>query len=102
MVNGADKGTPVMPLIEIRDYALWPKHIHGDEALRDRLLALAEEELVELEIDGFRGTWKRMAQGRNAAPTPGLRALGAAREHWHKLFTDRRGELVAIEFVGRL
>ena len=91
-----------MPFIEVRDYALWPKHVHGDEALRERLLALAEEELVELEVDGVRGTWKRMAQGKNRSPTPGLKALGTARGHWHELFRKRRGELVAIEFVGKL
>ena len=91
-----------MAVVEVRDYSLWPKHIHGDEKLRETLLGLAEEGLVELKVDGVRGTWKRMAQGKNPEPTPGLRALGAAKAHWHALFRERRGELVPIEFIGKL
>lgn len=84
-----------MSFVEVRDYALWPKHIHGNEELKDKLLALPAGELVELEVQGFRGMWKKMDDGKDGRPTPGIKALGKAREHWHSL-QDKRGELVSI------
>ena len=87
-----------MSLVEIRDHALWIKHIHQNEALRQELLQLAAGELIELQVDGFRGMWKKMDDGRDGRPTPGIKAIGKAREHWHGL-QDRRGALVPIKFV---
>jgi hypothetical protein len=87
-------------MVEIADYVLWPKHIHGNEQLKQSLLTLKGEQLVELEVDGVRGLWTRMAQGKNPRPTEGLKALGKARDHWHTLFRDRKGDLVEISLVG--
>ena len=91
-LTGEDKP---MSYVEIRDFALWPKHIHGNDELRDRILSLDAGTLIELEVDGFRGMWKKMDDGKDGRPTPGIKALGKAREHWHGL-QDRRGELVRI------
>jgi len=85
-----------MVLVEVRDYALWPKHIHGDDALRDRLLAMRAGELVELTVDGVSGVWKKMSDGKDGRPTPGLKALHNARRHWHLLFRNEPGKLVSI------
>lgn len=85
-----------MGVVEARDYVLWPKHLHGNTALRDELLALAAGALIILEVDGVTGTWVKMADGRDGMPTPGLKALGVARDHWHSLFRTRRGAVVQI------
>lgn len=84
-----------MSLIEIRDFALWPKHIHQNEPLKEKLLGLEAGELIELEVDGYRGMWKKMDDGSDGRPTPGIKALGSAKTHWHGL-QDRRGDLVSI------
>lgn len=85
-----------MSVVEARDYVLWPKHIHGNPALRDELLALEAGELVALEVGGVPGIWVKMDDGKDGAPTPGLKALGSAREHWHGLFRSSRGAVVPI------
>jgi hypothetical protein len=87
MVNG---------VVEVRDYVLWPKHIHGDGALRDELLALEAGAVITLEVGGVVGTWAKMAAGKHGLPTPGLRALGQARLHWHNLFQNQRGTVLPI------
>jgi hypothetical protein len=83
-------------VIEARDYVLWIKHLHGDAALRDELLALPAGAVVNLMVDGMAGTWVKMQDGRGGTPTPGLKALGSARDHWHGLFRARRGAVVEI------
>ena len=87
-----------MSVVEIRDYALWPKHIHENEELKNKLLSLGAGELVELEVDGFRGMWKKMDDGKDGRPTPGIKGLGKAREQWHGL-QEKRGELVTIKLA---
>ena len=88
-----------MSVVEARDYVLWPKHIHGNPALRDELLALSAGAVVTLEVDGVVGMWVKMDDGKTGAPTPGLKALGAARIHWHGLFKVNRGAVVKIAKV---
>lgn len=84
-----------MSYVEIRDHALWLKHIHGNEELKTTLQKLGAGELIELEIDGFRGMWKKMDNGKDGRRTQGIKALGKGREHWHNL-QSRRGDLVSI------
>jgi hypothetical protein len=83
-------------VVEVRDYVLWPKHIHGNAALREELLALEAGAVVTLSVAGVVGTWAKMAAGKNGAPTPGFKALGQARSHWHGLFQHDRGAVVPI------
>ena len=85
-----------MSIVEIRDHSLWPQHIHGNDALKDQLLNLPEGGLVELEVDGFRGMWKKMDMGKDGRPVSGIKAIGKAKEHWHGL-QDKRGDLVSIK-----
>jgi len=87
-----------MSRVEIRDHVLWIKHIHQNSPLVKKLADLQAGDLVELEIDGFRGTWKKMDDGKDGRQTPGIKPLGKAREHWHRL-QDRRGDLVSIELA---
>lgn len=85
-----------MSIVEVRDHALWAKHIHSNERLRNKILGLSQGALIELIVDGWRGTWVKMDDGRDGRPTPGLKALGTAREKWHAL-NDTRGALVSVE-----
>ena len=46
----------------------------------------------------YMSTWKKMDEGKDGRPTPGVKAVGKARDHWHALQEDR-GELVTIRDV---
>jgi len=85
-----------MSVVEVRDYVLWAKHVHGNPSLRDELLALAAGSVVTLKVDGVVGTWVKMDDSPTGDPTPGLKALGNARDHWHRLFREKRGTVVEI------
>ena len=85
-----------MSLVEVRDHALWLKHIHGNEDLKSELMNLNEGDLVELDVDGFCGMWKKMDDGKDGRPTQGVKAIGKARKYWHNL-QSKRGELVIIQ-----
>lgn len=84
-----------MAMVEVRDHALWIKHIHGDPALTGRLDRMSAGALIELVVDGVRGHWRKMDDGKDGRATPGLRGIGPARDHWHAL-QDERGKLVEI------
>jgi hypothetical protein len=64
--------------------------------LRDELLALEAGTLVKLDVGGVIGTWVKMNNAKTGEPTPGLKALGTARDHWHRLFREQRGAVVTI------
>ena len=87
-----------MSMVEVRDHALWIKHVHGNEPLKEQLLALRGGELVELQVAGVRGMWKKMDDGKDGRPTQGIKALGKAKQHWHAMQADR-GELVTIKSI---
>jgi hypothetical protein len=84
-----------MSMVEVRDHALWIKHIHGNETLRRKLEAMDAGTLISLKIDGVRGTWKKMDDGSDGRRTPGIKPLGAARNQWSAL-QGHRGALVSI------
>lgn len=85
-----------MSVVEVRDYVLWSKHIQGNPVLRNKLLALEGGALVKLDVDGIVGTWVKMDDAKTGAPTPGLKPLGAARDHSHGLFREQRGTVVEV------
>jgi len=87
-----------MSVVEIRDYALWPKHIHQNEELKNKIIDMQEGDLIELEVEGVRGMWKKMDDGKDGRATPGIKGLGTAKTHWHGI-QDRRGDLVSIKEV---
>jgi len=84
---------------EIRDYVIWSKHLHGDLRLPARIEALDAGETIELEVDGVRGTWRKMDQGRDGRPTPGIRPLGSAQAFWRELYKSRRGAVVSVSLA---
>ena len=52
--------------------------------------------LINLEVNGVVGTRVKMDNGKHGAPTPGLKALGVTRKHWHGLFEANRGAVANI------
>ena len=83
-------------MVEVRDHALWAKHVFGNDLLKEKIESLTGGSLIELVVDDFVGTWAKMNDGTDGRPTPGIKPIGKAREHWHTL-QERRGELVSIE-----
>lgn len=85
---------------EVRDYVIWSKHLHGDPALQARIETMAPAEVLDLEIDGVKGSWRKMDQGRDGRPTPGIRPLGSAQDFWRDLYRSRRGDVVSVALAS--
>ncbi len=86
-----------MGLVEIRDFQIWGNHIHDDDTLKRRIFGMKPGELIELEIDGYLGFWKKMRDNRSTGgPTHGLKPLGKSRRYWHHLYSERHEDLVSI------
>ena len=83
-------------LVEVRDDVLWANHIHGNDPLKTEITELSAGCLIELEIDGFLGTWEKMADGKDGRPTFGIKPRGPAQTRWHEL-QARRGACVPIQ-----
>ncbi len=86
-----------MSFAEVRDHALWVKHIHGNKSLQDRIRAMQEGELIELKVNGVRGMWKRMKDSGDGGAMPGIKALCEARSKWHELRSERQGGIATVE-----
>lgn len=86
--------------VEIRDWSLWIKHIHGDRVLISRLRNLQEGQRVHLLIDGHMGVWVKKNDGKDGRPTEALKPIGDIKSAWFDWFKHRRGELVSIELAG--
>ena len=93
-----------MAHVNVSDYALWIKHIHGDDELRSYLDALAPDATVSLRIAGEAGVWRKMSAYKTTGrPTPGLSPLGPAQALWKELYKAnkaRGGIVVEIELVS--
>ena len=83
-------------MVEIRDFVVWAKHIHGNPEIRKAVESLDPGELIELRVNSFRGMWGKMENGKDGRPTPGIKPIGKAREQWHSLYADNHGDLVSI------
>ena len=83
----------------VKDVVIWAKHVHGGDVAA-RLAALPGGEIVEVVVDGFRGTWRKMADGKDGRATPGIRPIGAAQAFWKALYAARRGIVIDVELVS--
>lgn len=86
----------VMAHTTVRDVVIWTKHVHGGD-LAQRLSALPGDAEVTLLVDGVRGRWCKMRDGKDGRATSGLRPVGRAQTFWQSLFELRRGDSVSIE-----
>ena len=83
----------------VRDVVIWSKHIHGDGELLASLEALQGGETVDLIVEGVRGVWRKMADGKDGRSTSGIRPVGAAQAFWKELYESRRGDVVEVELA---
>jgi len=88
-----------MATTTVSDYVIWAKHIHDDVELQARIHDMWAGQTIQLEVDGVRGTWRKMDDGSDGRPTPGIRPIGAAQEVWRYLFKRRRGEVVTVRVI---
>ncbi len=86
-------------VVEVKDNVIWLKHLHGDAGLASFLAELNVGEVKALRVDGFEGFWEKMADGKDGRPTPGIKPIGKARDHWNQLFVNKRGDVVEIEVL---
>jgi hypothetical protein len=63
-----------MATTTVSDFVIWTKHIHGDPGLTARIHELWAGQTIELEVDGLTGTWRKMDDGSDGRPTPGIRS----------------------------
>ena len=85
-----------MAVVEIRDHALWIKHIEGDPGLCASLSELPPGASAWLDVGGASGEWLKMASGPSGKPTPGLRPSENVKAAWREL-QQLRGSKVAIK-----
>jgi hypothetical protein len=92
-----------MGQVEVKDYALWPKHIHGDEEIKARLLKLPPESTIRLRVAGADGVWRKMSRYKTSGrETPGLSPVGPMQAIWGSLYKRAQGAggmLVDIEII---
>jgi hypothetical protein len=87
----------MMASVEVSDYVLWTKHVHGDDHLRQKLELLEPGQVIALRVDGVTGKWRKMrpnqAGGYNV---PGLTPLGQAKAAWGELYRRFKPEGGAV------
>ena len=75
--------------VQVRDHVLWTSHISGDDEFKVWLNEVPAGALVDLEIDGWRASWRKMADGKDGRATPGFKPLGWAETRWEQLQAER-------------
>lgn len=94
-----------MGRVEVKDHVLWLKRLHGDPSLKARIEALEPDQTIDLVVDGFVGTWRKMRANRQGGyKTPGLAPLGAAKQRWGLLYRqskDRGGAVVEVDVANK-
>ena len=84
------------PTVEVRDHAIWFKHIRNFADGVDELETLRPGETVELRVDGKSGEWQRMDNGKDGRPTNGIKPIGKAKDYWHSTLQKKRGDYVSF------
>lgn len=80
------------------DDAIWLKNVNADKNTVALLKQLPAGTRLKLEIEGVRGDWERMADGKDGRPTLGLKPVAKTVEFW-KSMKRRRGEHLAFKIV---
>lgn len=80
------------------DDAIWLKHVNADPNTIALLHQLKAGTKLKIEIEGVRGDWVRMADGKDGRPTLGLKPVGETLDFW-KSMKKRRGERIGFRIV---
>ena len=72
------------------DDVIWFKYVDADSNTIALLRQLPASTRLKLEIEGYRGDWERMSDGKDGRPTEGLRPVGKTKEFW-KTMKPKRG-----------
>jgi hypothetical protein len=80
------------------DDAIWLKHVNADRNTVALLRQLRAGTKLKLEIEGVKGDWERMADGKDGRPTLGLKPVGKTVGFWKSMKT-RRGEYFEFRIV---
>ncbi len=87
-----------MTRVLINDHTIWLKHIDSDRIAR-RLSSLKSNAPVALRIDGKPVLFRKMRDGADGRPTPGIRPDETFKDFWNALYRERRGETVEIDLA---
>jgi hypothetical protein len=80
------------------DDAIWLNHINADANTIAMLKQIPAGTRLKIEVEGVRGDWERMADGRDGRPTLGLKPVGKTFEFW-KTMKPRRGEQLEFKIL---
>jgi hypothetical protein len=80
----------------ISDHAIWLKHIENERII-STIARLGQNAPVVLKVDGKPVLFRKMRDGGDGRPTPGIRPDDAFKDYWNRLYRERRGETVEIE-----
>lgn len=81
--------------MEIRDDVIWIKHLRDDDRLFSVVNTLEQNEKITLLVDGRPVGFRKMVDGKDGRPTPGLKADDSFKEFWKSL-QPRRGEFIRV------
>ena len=85
-------------LLEIKDNVIWVTHLKENDRLYRKVIALRDEEIIQLRIDGIVGKWAKMKTGADGRPTLALKPIGAMATVWSR-YQSRRGEKVDLSLA---
>lgn len=88
-----------MATTTISDFVIWAKQVHDDGDLAERIIELNAGETIDLIVDGVRGVWRKMDDGKDGRPTRGIRPLGRTQDFWRGLYEARRGDIVTLQLA---
>lgn len=80
------------------DDVIWLKNVNADSHTLSLLRRIPASTRLRLEIEGHRGYWERMADGKDGRPTLGLKPVGKTLEFW-KSMKSKRGEHLEFKVV---
>lgn len=91
-------GATYMATFLNNDDAIWLSKVNADPDALALLKQLRAGTRLKIEIEGVRGEWERMADGKDGRPTYGLKPVGETTRFW-KTMKDRRGEYLSFKVV---
>jgi hypothetical protein len=80
------------------DDAIWLKNVNADANALALLRQVPAGTPIKLEVEGVRGDWVRMADGKDGRPTLGLKPVGKTLAFW-KSMKARRGEYLEFKVI---